>query len=91
VRRHAPSVGRVEDLAQSVREGLGLTRVSELPAHKPTVVAGEHGGLLPEQLGRGHRSSTREGAQGLLAHGEPPWGPLRVLSDRAYDQNSSDA
>jgi hypothetical protein len=35
------------------------------------VVAREHGRLLPEQLGDGHRRASGEGAQGLLAHGEP--------------------
>src|SRR5688500_15546588 len=63
------SVLVVEDLAESAREGFWLAGVSELAAEEAAVVAREHGRLLTEQLGGGHRRAPGEGAQGLLAHG----------------------
>jgi hypothetical protein len=64
------SVVVVEDVAQLAREGFGLAGVSELAAQEAAVVAGEHGRLLTEQFGGGHRRAAGEGARGLLAHGD---------------------
>src|ERR1044071_1038363 len=71
------SVAGVEDVAQFAREGLGLASVAEITAEEATVVAREHGGLLPEQFGGGHRCASGEGAQGLLAHGDYDAGRCR--------------
>jgi len=74
----APALGGHVSLSRTSRslraKASGWPAYPGLPADEPAVVAREHGDLLTEQLGGGHRRAPGEGVQGLLAHGDDDLG-----------------
>src|SRR5512133_692651 len=70
-------ISAVENFAQLACECLRLAGVAVLAAHEAAMVAGEHGRLLPEQLGGGDGGASGEGAQRLLTHGDHDACPCR--------------